>query len=81
MPIHSRKVSRGIVGHTTQTCIPGACILACTILSGEGGEGGRATQQSFKCGGSPHTATHEILIQLTPGDSNPLQLEPPVNSK
>ena len=39
MPIHSRKVSRGIVGHTTQTCIPGACILACTILSGEGGGG------------------------------------------
>ena len=37
VPIHSRTVSHGIVGHTTQTCIPGACILACTILPGEGG--------------------------------------------
>ena len=52
---------------------PALAYLHARYSRGKGGEGGgRATQQSFKCGGSPHTSTHEILIQSTLGDSNPL---------
>ena len=51
---------------------PALAYLHARYSRGKRGGGGRATQQSFICGGFPHTSTHEILIQSTPGNSNPL---------